>query len=897
MVQCCGCLAGLREYLRTPIDYAGKRKEFEETVAFLASVPLFRTHLPRSELPKVAQILVRRVWKPGEQLVRQGEVGRAFFLIQQGRARVVTQTAASQPEQTRAVLCKGDYFGGHTMLAERPNVATIVADGDEALVTLSMSRRDFEAAGLRDVLHFPKRAAIHEPTARPSTDKTQLTEKTPEEEDFIRNALYRNANLRALMEASHERVSRLVAVAERREVTQGAEVAQQGKFSNNLFVVRQGSFEITFENNRGQQSAEAAVGLSTMAERLARKQHCLQALSRSSGGEISYRNSVHVIRQPSTPLEGKRSMNMASLKSDSKTPRQGTRSVEDTSAEDEVLRLTESVPLEVGASFGELSLLYNTPHMGTLRAREDSVMYVIGRQALMSGLGRSNRVKEFCELLDQVPVLDSLLSTERWELACRAVGVVDFKPGERILTQGKVRTALRWYIVASGDGVQIRDRQGSDGRLQRVQLAELKRGSHFGERSLLRGDLSSQTSVDAGPQGMSCLTFDGEDIGVLLGKIFQEKTNLLPSLEMDVETYIRRLAEGWDKHTKRSAGRDGAPAVHFSRLRKVRDLGRGGFAKVSLVEEQDTKQRYALKAMSKGFVQKQNALQQIKWERELLAMTNSPFIIRLHTTFFDVQHIFFLLEAATLGSLSFLLHKQSSIFQEDMPHGSAAAFYVACVIAALEHMHERRIVHRDIKPENVLINERGYAKLCDMGFARFVLGKTNTYCGTPEYMAPEMIDFPHSHDVSVDWWSLGVLTFELLSGQTPWEDEGLSDPMTRLLAIRRSQEKNMLTFPFHFPQVARGLVQQLLQKVPSRLGVEGGADAIRKHKFWEVIKFDFQACHSQMMQAPFLNSLAEATVADDAKADDDNLGLKEVDSIYVSFLDEQSDWEKQFLDL
>jgi serine/threonine protein kinase len=153
----------------------------------------------------------------------------------------------------------------------------------------------------------------------------------------------------------------------------------------------------------------------------------------------------------------------------------------------------------------------------------------------------------------------------------------------------------------------------------------------------------------------------------------------------------------------------------------------------------------------------------------------------------------------------------------------------------------------------VLLDERGYAKLCDMGFARYVLGKTSTLAGTPDYMAPEMIDFPHSHDQSLDWWALGVLTFELLSGQTPFEDEGITEPRGRLLAIRRSQESGKLTFPFNFPNASKRFVNDLLRKLPGRLGAgEGGVSHLKEHAMFRACKLvDWRAFEAQQLPAPF----------------------------------------------
>jgi len=260
--------------------------------------------------------------------------------------------------------------------------------------------------------------------------------------------------------------------------------------------------------------------------------------------------------------------------------------------------------------------------------------------------------------------------------------------------------------------------------------------------------------------------------------------------------------------------------------------------------------RYALKAMSKGHIMKCGMEEHIRWERKLLCMVDSPFIIRLHQTFADAQHIYFLFEATLGGSLMEVLHSHTDMFFNDEPRGSSTAFYCACLVAALEHLHERRIVHRDLKPENCLLDEKGYVKLCDMGFARFVLGKTHTLAGTPDYMAPEIIDYPHTHDMTVDWWSLGVLTYELQTSQTPWDDGGLSDLTNRVLAIRRSQDSGDPSLPFYVPEQIKCFVQNLLQKLPRRLGASHGAAEVKRHSMFTHFYFDFEALQDGKLKPP-----------------------------------------------
>lgn len=542
-------------------------------------------------------------------------------------------------------------------------------------------------------------------------------------------------------------------------------------------------------------------------------------------------------------------------------------------------------------------MLYNTRREATFRAREDAVVYVVNRRSFIACFNRrsQHRLKEYCRLLEEVHALALLLSSERWELACNATGLVNFKPGERVLQQGKVREARRWYVVFSGNGVMTQERQEVAGSSPRsTELATLRRADHFGERSLLRGDAASQVNVDAGPEGMCCLTFDFEVIRVILENIFQEH-DFVPSVHCDIEEWCAGKAKGWHRQASSQDGTPSSKTVEMKDLRRIRILGRGGYGKVLLVEHETTMTRYALKVVSKGLVQKQGTERQITWERELLLMVDSPFVINLHKTFRDEQHVYFLLEAALGGSLLELLHTHSHIFTEDNPRGASASFYVACLVAALEHLHERRIAFRDLKPENALLDVRGYAKLCDLGFARFVLGKTNTLAGTPDYMAPEMIDFPHTHDQSVDWWSLGVLNFELLAGHPPWEDEGISEPMGRLLAIRRSQESGRLEFPFHFPRVAKAFVRSLLLKLPLRLGAKAGATEVRAHELWTELCFNFAALHAQTLPSPIISKDWDLLDIEDSRSPVGDLLLgNRDDSLFVPCASTGSDWDKNF---
>ncbi|CAE7287452.1 PKAR, partial [Symbiodinium microadriaticum] len=301
------CLDGLVAWLRTFCftqrpDSEEERVYFEKTVAFLRSVPLFKRQLPSCELPKLARDLKRKMWRPGEKIVNQGEVGRAFYLIESGVASVIVADCDGQ-EKVRATLIAGDYFGGHTLVAERSNVGTVVAQGPEQLVTLSMSRRVFEESGLKDKLCFPKRPALYfdrpgrgrDPSI-PSFDLANCVVE-PHEQAFVLEALKQNVNLRALHNVDNEVMQSIARGAVRRFVPKGTVVAQSGALGKEFFIIKTGRFHAVAETDAydGQKSAEATVAQLTMSERLKRKQTFLKSLCRHKGSNtFSHSQSVRL---------------------------------------------------------------------------------------------------------------------------------------------------------------------------------------------------------------------------------------------------------------------------------------------------------------------------------------------------------------------------------------------------------------------------------------------------------------------------------------------------------------------------------------------------------------------------------------------------------------------------
>ncbi|CAB1332565.1 unnamed protein product, partial [Coregonus sp. 'balchen'] len=226
-----------------------------------------------------------------------------------------------------------------------------------------------------------------------------------------------------------------------------------------------------------------------------------------------------------------------------------------------------------------------------------------------------------------------------------------------------------------------------------------------------------------------------------------------------------------------------AEAVFFSSVslndfHVICTLGVGGFSRVELVQlKSDPSRSFAMKVLKKRHILDTSQQGHILSERRIMMDAHGPFTVRLYRTFRDSKYLYMLQEACLGGELWTLLSARGSF------DDGTTRFYTGCVVEALAFLHVRGIIYRDLKPENIILDHRGYAKLVDFGFAKKVgLGqKTWTFCGTPEYVAPEII-LNKGHDISADCWSLGILIYELLSGSPPFSG---SDPMNTYNIILR----------------------------------------------------------------------------------------------------------------
>ncbi|KAJ8579876.1 Pkinase-domain-containing protein [Rhizopogon salebrosus TDB-379] len=273
-------------------------------------------------------------------------------------------------------------------------------------------------------------------------------------------------------------------------------------------------------------------------------------------------------------------------------------------------------------------------------------------------------------------------------------------------------------------------------------------------------------------------------------------------------------------------------------------IGKGSFGKVMQVRKRDTMRIYALKTIRKAHIVDRKEITHTLAERLVLARVNNPFIVPLKFSFQSEQKLYLVLAFVNGGELFHHLQREQRFNEE------RSRFYSAELLLALEHLHELDVVYRDLKPENILLDYTGHIALCDFGLCKLNMkdsDTTNTFCGTPEYLAPEILN-GHGYNKAIDWWTLGVLLYEMLSGLPPFYDE-VTDKMYQKILT------DPLVFGSDIGTEARSILTSLLNRDPSkRLGVNG-AEEIKKHPFF-VNHIDFKRLLQKKIQPPFKPSVS-----------------------------------------
>ncbi|CEP03510.1 Protein kinase domain-containing protein [Plasmodiophora brassicae] len=309
---------------------------------------------------------------------------------------------------------------------------------------------------------------------------------------------------------------------------------------------------------------------------------------------------------------------------------------------------------------------------------------------------------------------------------------------------------------------------------------------------------------------------------------------------------LRRMDDTFTLELKESLGKAGSVEAMqaLKNLWKLSDfelretLGTGSFGRVRFAKHIPSGKFYAIKILKKAEILRLKQVDHILSEKTILQAINHPFIVNMFASFQDKKYLYLAMEYVVGGE--FFTHlRRAGRFNND-----SSCFYAAQIVLIFQYLHSKDIVYRDLKPENLLLDAKGNIKMTDFGFAKKVEFRTWTLCGTPEYIAPEIL-LNKGHGKPVDWWALGILIYEMLAGAPPFVDD---DPMgiyQKILAGR-------IEYPAHFNRHAKDLISRLLTPdITNRLGnLKNGVEDIKRHKWFANI--NWTKLYNRKMLTPFV---------------------------------------------
>lgn len=510
-----------------------------------------------------------------------------------------------------------------------------------------------------------------------------------------------------------------------------------------------------------------------------------------------------------------------------------------------------------GMCFGELALMYNAPRAATVTAMEDSEVWVVDRftfKRVVVGVTQE-KLANYMDFLQSVPVLSALATFEREKIA-EALEEVHFRKDDVVCNQGDDGNEM--FIVQSGELVVKIKANGTS-----KEVARVKAGEYFGERALIKN--APRAATVTAVTDCVLLKLDRNAFALLLGP-------LEDILQQRVESYDAKKSEPVTELHEIIGGLKST--IEFKDLQVLGTLGTGSFGHVQLVRDTKGGKTYALKAVWKAQIVETNQQGHILSEKRAMAAFSHPFLVGLYNTYKTQDRLYFLLEPALGGEL-FRVLREKVLLDED-----TSRFYAAHIVLAFEYMHSLDYVYRDLKPENLLLDSTGYLKLTDFGFAKNITsGRTWTLCGTPDYLAPEIVT-GKGHGKGVDWWTLGIFIFEVLASFPPFYDE---DPMKKYAKIING----VITFPPHFSPDAVNLIKKLLYHKPTRrLGVvNGGARLIKKQAWFK--SFNWEHLLERKLKAPFVPNIS-------SDADLSNFDDYGEDQEHRYYEDDGTNWEEDF---
>jgi len=369
----------------------------------------------------------------------------------------------------------------------------------------------------------------------------------------------------------------------------------------------------------------------------------------------------------------------------------------------------------------------------------------------------------------------------------------------------------RWFVLKDGGLSYYKDKKDTDEALGVISLATAGRIQSIDRKKKVNG-FEIPT-----PSRTFYLSAESET----------EKQHWIEALE--------KAKEAASKTEKKLKEEEKVGVTDFELLNLV---GKGSFGKVIQVRKIDTGEIFAMKVLSKRHIVEHNEVAHTKSEKNILMKLQHPFLVGLNYSFQTDDKLYFILDYVNGGELFYHLQRDKR-FSEDR-----VRFYGAEIVLALEYLHNAGVVYRDLKPENLLLTDEGHICMTDFGLCKEGLFKpedrTETFCGTPEYLAPEVL-VGHGYGKAVDWWSFGSLIYEMLTGLPPFYSQDVQEMYRKIMTDK-------LTFPDFVHADARNLLEQLLERDADKRLTE--PNLIKRHPFFKAV--DWEKLYEKKIPPPFM---------------------------------------------
>lgn len=879
---------------------------------FLAEVPFAKRCLSAEDIRKVALAMRLVHFKEGTTFIKQGDVASDFYIIMTGTVSVWIREENSESSYQVAIFNEGDVFGESALVLGGRRNASLHAES--AVTCFSISADKIHEIGLSDKLKPPKRHAVGrdgigrlQKSGSGSSLHSDHSDKTSESsgyrrsEELVNAALQSNSNLTHLLPIGGNIAKEVLQNSRRTSVAKGENVIIQGDVvADTFFIVESGSFAVTVLEQAkkrsymqlkrsdsttgvakekrlgtiksGQSFGELALLYSApraatvtaledsevlVLDRLSFKEIVRKTAMRKNKEYVRYLDSLPLLRDLtaaerrslSTALESRHCVKGDAIFS-AGDPSQCLYILLDGKVEEVEVVGTKKKKKVMTASYakkqwkylGKEALVSTKPYFTTVTVETPTASLLVLDRNAFGMLIESNPGQSSGNWLQSIQYIHSLpvftiAPDDVKEAVARAVKYLSVAQGDYIYHKGDL--ADKFYILLEGS------LEDNDGKRSKFYESIPSEGIvlHFGDLEIFEN------------RPRNCAV-----------KVVSEKAELLT---LDHESFMKLLSPFRDTFSKFWA--TGGRTILKKDLTMVGVIAEGSFGPIEVCKHTVTGAVYVLKTMRKDLIVKQDMQKPVMREMAVWIQLKSPFIVELHGLYNEPQALHYLFEFVSCGSLVETYHVQGFYGSEEHTR-----FYIAGVICALRHIQKRRLVHRDIKPDIVLISRTGHPKLCHFGFAKPLIGKTFTTCGTPDYMAPEVL-LGTGHNKAVDWWALGIMIFDLMVGRTPFSSD---DVMQVYGNVMRGIKK------VEFPKACAGHVSHLVHRLCASNPADRltGVANVMSHPWYA--GFDWQLMASQSLEPPYRPLDSRALEKTSVK----NHGIP-ANSKYV---DDGSQWDRGF---